>query len=55
MVTVLGEDEDLTGYEVKRCTASGAIHGSRMVEVIRGDKKTGGAGGRLPSEASGEA
>ena len=39
MVTVLDEDEDLSGYEVKRCTASGAIHDSRMVEVIRGEKK----------------
>ena len=39
MVTVLDEDEDLSGYEVKRCTASGAIHDSRMVEVIRGKKK----------------
>ena len=39
MVKVLGVDEDLTEYEVKQCTASGAIHDSRMVEVIRGEKK----------------
>ena len=39
MVKVLDEGADLTGYEVKQCTASGAIHGSRMVEVIRGKKK----------------
>ena len=39
MVTVLDEGADLSGYEVKKCTASGAIHDSRMVEVIRGDKK----------------
>ena len=39
MVKVLDEGADLAGYEVKECTASGAIHGSRMVEVIRGKKK----------------
>ena len=36
---MLDEGADLAGYEVKECTASGAIHGSRMVEVIRGKKK----------------
>ena len=39
MVKVLEEGADLSEYEVKECTASGAIHGSRMVEVIRGEKK----------------
>ena len=39
MVKVLDEGADLSGYEIKKCTASGAIHESRMVEVIRGDKK----------------
>ena len=39
MVKVLDEGVDLSEYEVKECTSSGAIHDYRMVEVIRGDKK----------------
>ena len=39
MVKVLDEGVDLSECEVKECTASGAIHDYRMVEVTRGDKK----------------
>ena len=35
MVKVLEEGADLSGYEVLKCTADGALHGSRMVELER--------------------
>ena len=39
MVKVLDGGADLTGYEIKRCTAAGAVHGSRMVGVKPGKTK----------------
>ena len=35
MVKVLEEGADLSGYEVLKCTADGALCGSRMVELER--------------------